>query len=253
MAEAAADARVHLRPHVKTHKIGTIARMQLAAGATGVQVAKLGEALAMLEFGVADILVAYPIVGPEKLSRLAEIAGRARVSVSLDSIEAAQGISEAVAAAGVSVRMLVEIDTGLRRIGVQPGAEAVGLAERIAELPGVDLAGVLTHEGHIYTAATDRAHLEALTREACRLAVETAEAIRARGLPAAVVSVGSSATARPAMRVPGVTEVRPGTYVFNDLTQVGLGAASLADVAAAVVATVVSRPAADRAILDGGT
>jgi D-serine deaminase-like pyridoxal phosphate-dependent protein len=253
MARAAADAGVRLRPHIKTHKIGAIARMQLAAGATGIQVAKLGEALAMVEFGIADILVAYPVVGPEKVRRLAEIARRARVSVSLDSIEAAQGISAAVRAAGARVRMLVEIDTGLKRIGVQPGEEAVALAERIARLPGVELAGVLTHEGHIYTAATDRAHLERLTREACGMAVETAAAIRDRGLPAPVVSVGSSGTAAPAMRVPGVTEVRPGTYVFNDLTQVGLGAASMADVAAAVVVTVVSRPAADRAVLDGGT
>lgn len=253
MAQAAADAGVKLRPHIKTHKMGAIARMQLAAGATGVQVAKLGEALVMLEFGVTDILVGYPIVGPEKVARLADMARSAHVTVSLDSFEVARGISGAVSAAGASVRMLVEIDTGLRRIGVPPGPEAVRLAEQIAELPGVELAGVLTHEGHIYTAASDRADLERMTREACRLVVETAEAMRARGLPVPVVSVGSSATARPAMLVPGVTEVRPGTYVFNDLTQIGLGSATLADIAAVVVVTVVSRPSVDRAILDGGT
>ena len=155
-------------------------------------------------------------------------------------------------AQGTSCRLLVEIDTGLHRIGVQP-SEALALARQIARLPAVELVGVLTHEGHIYTAAANVAEMEQMTHEACRVVLDVAAQMRASGIAAPVVSVGSSGTARFGMAVPGITEVRPGTYVFNDLTQVELGAARESDVAACIVATVVSRPAADRAVIDAGT
>jgi len=252
MADRAAAAGVVLRPHTKTHKMPEIAAMQLEAGAIGLQVAKLGEAEVMAAAGFRDIMVGYPIVGPEKLERLAALARQARMSVSLDSIEAADGISRAVARRGATIRILVEIDTGLRRIGVLP-SDAIGLAERVSSLPGVEFGGFLTHEGHVYTAAADMAEFERLTREACRVVVEIAEQARRRGMAVPVVSVGASATARFDMTVPGVTEVRPGTYVFNDLTQMELGAAQEQDVAACVIATVVSRPTDDRAVIDAGT
>jgi D-serine deaminase-like pyridoxal phosphate-dependent protein len=252
MAGLAAAAGVGLRPHTKTHKMPQIARMAIDAGAVGVQVAKLGEAEVFADAGFDDILVAYPIVGEVKLRRLAELARRARVTVSMDSLEVAEGISRAMVAQGTSCRLLVEIDTGLHRIGVQP-SEALGLARQIARLPAVDLVGVLTHEGHIYTAAASVAEMELMTHEACRVVLDVAAQMRASGIDAPVVSVGSSGTARFGMAVPGITEVRPGTYVFNDLTQVELGAARESDVAACIVATVVSRPAADRAVIDAGT
>ncbi len=252
MAGRAAAAGVALRPHVKTHKMPQVARMAAEAGAVGVQVAKLGEAEVMADAGFDDILVAYPIVGEAKLLRLAALARRTQITVSLDSATVAEGISRAMVDHGTSCRLLVEVDTGLHRIGVQP-SEALALARVIARLPAVELAGVLTHEGHIYTAAGDVAEMERMTREACRTVLDVAGQIRAAGLAAPVVSVGSSGTARFGMAVPGITEVRPGTYVFNDLTQVELGAARESDIAACVVATVVSRPAADRAVIDAGT
>ena len=252
MADRAAAAGVALRPHVKTHKMPQIARLAVEAGAVGVQVAKLGEAEVMADVGFDDILVAYPIVGTVKLDRLTALAGRARVTVSLDSLVAARGISQAMHDRGTTCRLLVEVDTGLHRIGVQP-SEALALGRQIAELPSVELAGVLTHEGHIYTAAANVVEMERMTQDACRTVLEIAAQMRASGLPAPVVSVGSSGTARFGMAVPGITEVRPGTYVFNDLTQVELGAAQESDIAACVVATVVSRPAADRAVIDAGT
>jgi D-serine deaminase-like pyridoxal phosphate-dependent protein len=153
---------------------------------------------------------------------------------------------------GTSCRLLVEVDTGLHRIGVQP-SEALALAQAIDRLPAVELVGVLTHEGHIYTAAGDVAEMERMTQDACRAVLDVADRMRADGLAAPVVSVGSSGTARFGMAVPGITEVRPGTYVFNDLTQVQLGAAGEPDIAACVVATVVSRPAAEWAVIDAGT
>jgi D-serine deaminase-like pyridoxal phosphate-dependent protein len=252
MAGLAAAAGVGLRPHVKTHKMPQIARMAADAGAVGVQVAKLGEAEVMADAGFDDILVAYPIVGEVKLRRLAALARRARITVSLDSLVVAEGISRTMVEQGTVCRMLVEVDTGLHRIGVQP-SEALALARAIARLPAVELVGVLTHEGHIYTAAGSVAEMERMTHEACRTVLDVAAQMRANGIPAPVVSVGSSGTARFGMAVPGITEVRPGTYVFNDLTQVELGAAREADIAACVVATIVSRPAADRAVIDAGT
>jgi D-serine deaminase-like pyridoxal phosphate-dependent protein len=253
VARAAAAAGVALRPHVKTHKLPEVARMQLEAGAVGIQVAKLGEAEVMIDSGIDDVLIGYPIVGQLKVERLMSLAERASVTVSLDALAVAEPIAAAAAARGISIGLLVELDTGLSRIGVAPGPDAVELAERVAELDGVELIGVLTHEGHAYARAQSPEDLERLTRDACERTVATAEAIRARGIPAPVVSVGSSGTFRFAIEVSGVTEVRPGTYVFNDLTQVALGAATETDLAAVVAATVVSGPRDCEVVLDAGS
>jgi D-serine deaminase-like pyridoxal phosphate-dependent protein len=253
---AAATAReqgVAVRPHTKTHKLPRIAHMQLEAGAIGVQVAKLGEAEVMADAGIGDILVGYPIVGEQKLARLADLAARVSVSATVDSDEVVAGISRVARERGLTIPVLVELDTGLRRLGHLPGPAAADFAERVAALPGIELRGVFTHEGHVYTQARDDAERERLTQEACRATVETAEEIRGRGLSAPVVSVGSAGTFRFAVRCPGVTEVRPGTYVFNDRSQIAQGAATAADVAAFVVTTVVSRPVPDRIVVDAGT
>ena len=252
-AATARDLGVDLRPHTKTHKLPQIALMQLEAGAVGVQVAKLGEAEVMADAGIDNILVGYPIVGAQKLARLADLAERVSVSVTVDSDEVAAGIARVAGERGLTIPLLVELDTGLRRLGLLPDRAAADFAERIAALPGVVLAGVFTHEGHVYTQGRDDSERERLTQEACRAAVETAEAIRSRGLSAPVVSVGSAGTFRFAVRCPGVTEVRPGTYVFNDRSQIAQGAAAAADVAAFVVATVVGRPVPDRIVIDAGT
>jgi D-serine deaminase-like pyridoxal phosphate-dependent protein len=252
-ATQAREAGVALRPHTKTHKLPQIARLQLGAGAVGVQVAKLGEAEVMAGAGIGDILVGYPLVGEQKLERLAELARRASVTVTVDSEEVALGISRLATARGITIPALLELDTGLHRLGVLPGSDAVRLAERVAALEGIALGGVFTHEGHVYTQARDPAERERLTLDACSAAVETAAEIRGRGIPANVVSVGSAATFRYAIRCPGVTEVRPGTYVFNDRSQLAQGAAGPADLAAFVIATVVARPARDRIVVDAGS
>jgi D-serine deaminase-like pyridoxal phosphate-dependent protein len=252
-ATQAREAGVALRPHTKTHNLPQIARLQLGAGAVGVQVAKLGEAEVMAGAGIGDILVGYPLVGEQKLERLAELARRASVTVTVDSEEVALGISRLATARGITIPALLELDTGLHRLGVLPGSDAVRLAERVVALEGIALGGVFTHEGHVYTQARDPAERERLTLDACSAAVETAAEIRGRGIPANVVSVGSAATFRYAIRCPGVTEVRPGTYVFNDRSQLAQGAAGPADLAAFVIATVVARPARDRIVVDAGS
>jgi D-serine deaminase-like pyridoxal phosphate-dependent protein len=256
IARAAAMAReagVTVRPHIKTHKQPRIAQLQVEAGAVGVQVAKLGEAEVMADAGIADILVGYPIVGAQKLGRLADLAERVSISVTIDSGEVAAGISRVASERGLVIRALLELDTGMHRLGVVPGPAAFDLAERIAALPGIELAGVFTHEGHVYTQGRDVQEKERLTLESCKAAVETAEEIRGRGVAAPVVSVGSAGTFRFAIRCPGVTEVRPGTYVFNDRSQLAQGAATDADLAAFVIATVVARPAPDRLVVDSGS
>jgi D-serine deaminase-like pyridoxal phosphate-dependent protein len=253
VAEQARAAGVTLRPHTKTHKLPQIARLQLEAGAVGVQVAKLGEAEVMADAGISDILVGYPLVGDRKLERLADLAGRVSVSVTVDSEEVALGVARVARAHGLTIPVLLELDTGLHRLGVLPGPDAVDPAERMAALDGIELVGVFTHEGHVYTQARDAAEQERMTLEACSAAVDTARELRDRGIGAHVVSVGSAATFRYAIRCPGVTEVRPGTYVFNDRSQLAQGAAGPDDLAAFVVTTVVARPAANRIVIDAGT
>jgi D-serine deaminase-like pyridoxal phosphate-dependent protein len=253
VAEQARAAGVTLRPHTKTHKLPQIARLQLEAGAVGVQVAKLGEAEVMADAGIEDILVGYPLVGDRKLERLADLAGRVSVSVTVDSEEVALGVARVARSRGLTLPALLELDTGMHRLGVLPGPAAAELAERVAALDGIELVGVFTHEGHVYTQARDAAEQERMTLEACSAAVDTACDLRDRGIAAQVVSVGSAATFRFAIRCPGVTEVRPGTYVFNDRSQLAQGAAGPSDLAAFIVATVVARPAPDRIVIDAGT
>jgi D-serine deaminase-like pyridoxal phosphate-dependent protein len=242
-ARLAAHAGIRLRPHAKTHKMIEVARLQLEAGATGLQVAKLGEAEVFAEAGVDDLFVGYPLVGMRKLERLRELD--ADVTVAVDSLEVARALADS----GRPLRVLIEVDTGLHRTGLPPGRPCVELALELQRLPNLELVGVFTHEGQIYSAAeqAQAAH------DAFDALVETAEEIRAQGIALPVVSAGSTGGFRYALEHPGITEVRPGTYVFNDASQVAQGSATWDDVAAYVVATVVARPAADRVVVDAGS
>jgi D-serine deaminase-like pyridoxal phosphate-dependent protein len=254
-AAAAAEHGVALRPHIKTHKLPPIAALQIEAGAVGIQVAKLGEAEVFAAAGIADIFVGYPLVGARKIARLIELleTTSARISVAADALEVAIPIARAAALAGLDVPVVIEVDTGLRRLGVQPGRATLELASQLVDLDGIHVAGLFTHEGHVYTQARSMADKRAMTRAACAAVTETADLIRASGIPVATVSVGSSGTFRFAVECPDITEVRPGTYVFNDLSQLLQGAATPDDLAAFVVATVVGRPEATRAVIDAGS
>ncbi|MFN8523844.1 MAG: alanine racemase [Chloroflexota bacterium] len=251
MAAHAARHGVNLRPHGKTHKTREIAQLQLDEGASGLTLARLGELEAMLLPDLRDVLIAFPLVGADKLERLVKISRDRRVLVSLDHLDVASGISDAAAAAGTRVPVLLEIDTGGGRCGVLP-ERAAALAQATDALPGLELAGIMTHEGHAY-AAENRADLRARSLEAGTLMVQTATRLRANGHDMRIVSVGSTPSALDIAEVQGITEIRPGTYVFQDFNQVRLGVASLDDCAARVLATVVARPAPDRAVIDAGT
>jgi len=252
MAAFAASVGVAIRPHMKTHKTPQIARLQLAAGAIGATCAKLGEAETMVDLGgVEDVLLAYPVVGAPKERRLLELMERAHVTVALDSLVAGEALARAMSAAERVLDVYVEVNTGQDRAGARAGEEATALALALARLPGLRVVGVLTHEGH--AGASLPGAIEAAALAAGRALVETAAAIRAHGLELPHVSVGSTPSSAFTPTVPGVTEMRPGTYVFNDNSVFRHGQLGPERCAARIAATVVSRPSADRAILDSGS
>jgi D-serine deaminase-like pyridoxal phosphate-dependent protein len=251
MAARAREAGVRLRPHAKTHKCPEIGRLQRAAGAWGLSLAKVGEAEVFVAAGCDDVFVAYPVVGEDKGRRLLALSDRARLAVGVDSVEGARTLAEPFHAAGRTLDVLLKVDVGYGRVGVPP-ERAADVARRVDGLPGLRLRGLFTHAGHAYLAETREAVDDVARLEAERL-VATAEELRAAGLAIEEVSVGSTPTAARAMRAAGVTECRPGNYVFHDASQVGLGTCGLEDCALTVVATVVSVPASDRAVVDAGS
>ena len=242
---------VNMRPHIKTHKTPQIALLQIAAGAIGITCAKLGEAEVMAAAGVDDILIAYPIVGPEKMKRLVTLLDKARVIVALDSIEAAHLLSDAVSSAERMLDVYVEVDTGQHRAGVLAGKDAVQLGLELARMPGLNVVGVMSHEGHTHTVKADQ--IEAAARDAGERLVETAELLRLEGVDVREVSVGSTPSSHFTPSISGITEMRPGTYVFRDTTGFFYGRYGPDRCAARILATVVSHPAPDRMIVDAGS
>jgi D-serine deaminase-like pyridoxal phosphate-dependent protein len=251
MAERARTAGVKLRPHAKTHKVLEIARLQRSAGAAGLAVAKTSEAEVFADAGFDDLFVAFPVVGTDKGRRLLALADRVRLAVGVDSVEGARTLAEPFHAASRTLDVMLKIDVGLHRVGVAP-ATAGDYARRIADLPGLRLRGVFTHAGHSYAGETAGAVADVGRAEGETLA-GVAKALDRDGFGPLEVSVGSTPTARHAMKVAGVTECRPGNYVYNDASQVSLGVCGLDDCAMTVVATVVSVPAPGRAVLDAGS
>lgn len=251
MAALAGRHSLALRPHAKTHKSLAIAERQMAAGARGLTVAKLGEAETFAAEGFNDIFVANQLVTDAKLDRAARlIRDGARLTFGVDSAEGVSTAARVARRCGVTFTLLIEIDSGLHRCGVAPPA-AVELAQALDDEPGVAFAGVFTHAGHAYAARFTQ-DLERAAEEEAGAVVEAAQAIGRIGLEAEVVSVGSTPTAERVAAQPGITELRPGNYVFYDGMQVSLGVAGSADCSLSVAATVISRPAPDRAVIDAG-
>jgi len=251
MAALARAAAVRLRPHAKTHKCPEIGRLQRAAGAWGLSLATVGEAEVFVDAGFDDVFLAYPVVGEDKGRRLLALADRARIAVGVDSVAGARTLAEPFRAASRTLDVMLKVDVGYWRVGVPP-ERALEVATQVAGLPGLRLRGVFTHAGHGYL-AEDRRALEEIARQEGERLVAAASLLRDAGLPLEEVSVGSTPTAAVAMGVGGVSECRPGNYVFHDASQVELGTCGLEDCALTVVATVVSVPAPDRAVLDAGS
>jgi D-serine deaminase-like pyridoxal phosphate-dependent protein len=240
---------LQLRPHVKTHKAPRIAADQLRLGAAGLTVATVREAEVMSEV-TNDLLLAYPLAQTTALRRFTNIAPSVRLAAALDSREAAARLNAAAAEIGRTVHVLVELDVGMRRTGVADAAAAVALAAVVAEQPALRYDGLAFYPGNVRqpTPAQGPA-MAAVSRH-----VETAvEALARAGHPATVVSGGSTPAAWRMHEVPGLTEVRPGTYVYNDRVTAAVGACEWDACAFSVLATVVSTSVAGQAVIDAGT
>ena len=241
-----------LRPHVKTHKTPIIAHKQIAAGAIGVTCAKLGEAEAVIHAGIRDVLIANQIVGAQKIARLINLAKHSDIMVAVDNAQNVQAISEAASAKEANVRMLVEVNIGMDRCGVEPGEPALALAELIRKSPNVEFAGLMGYEGHT-VAKPDKSERNAAAREAMQILLDAKHYLEKRGVAVPIMSGGGTGTFNITGSIPEMTEVQAGSYVLMDSTYRNVqGVGDHFDCALSVLATVVSRPAPDRIIVDTG-
>ena len=237
------------RPHIKTHKSTTLARIQLEAGARGLTVATLREAEVMASL-TDDILLAYPQVGDAKLRRLVELPDSLDLKVALDSLEVLEPMADIFRSAGRTVGVLVEQDVGMGRVGVQTAEAVVDLARRAVELAGVDFRGILFYPGHIRMQEGGQG--EPIAAVADRVA-RTLDALRFHGLEAGIVSGGSTPTLWRSHEMPGLTEIRSGSCIYFDREALDVGVARPEDLAYTVLATVVSTAVPGHAVVDAGS
>ena len=236
------DIGIKLRPHIKTHKIPALAKLQIKAGATGITAQKISEAEAIIsEGGVDDILITYNIIGEKKLNALLNLAKKVKVSVVADSSFCVQGLSKTFKGAQEPLSVLVECDTGANRCGVTSPNLASELAELINRSPGLIFGGLMT-----YPPSSRSQKINNFLTDAKKL-------IEAKNIPVNTVSVGGSPDMWKVQDIPVATEYRIGTYIFNDRSLVEKEICSEDRVALTVLATVVSTPTKNRAIIDAGS
>jgi D-serine deaminase-like pyridoxal phosphate-dependent protein len=249
MAAFFADGPCRLRPHFKAHKTPEIARRQLAAGScTGLTCATVGEAEIVSGF-CDDLLLANEVIAAVKCARVAALARKVRITVAVDSVEGLEALSRAASDAGAHVGVLVDLNVGQGRCGVEPGEAALMLARRAARSSGIELRGVMGYEGHLQP-IRDRAERESRTREAMSGLVATAAMIRDAGLPCEVVSAGGTGTYDISGRIEGITEIQAGSYALMDTDYGGVGVPF--EPAFWLLGTVVSRPTRERCVADCG-
>jgi len=245
---------LQVRPHTKTHKSVQIAKMQLEAGAVGLSVAKAGEAEAMVQafsFNQGDMLVAFPALDASRTSRLAKLARFTTIRVAVDSSKAADALEYAAATAHTTIGILVDVDCGFHRTGVQSPQEAVKLALYIEQKTSLRLDGLFLFPGHLMCVTSEqRTHL---LKRIQQYLEDIIELWRKQGLEATIISGGSTPTAYQSHKVPALTEIRPGTYVFNDMNTVYGGFCDINDCAAQVICTVVSNAVSEKFVIDAGS
>ncbi|WP_108396116.1 D-TA family PLP-dependent enzyme [Devosia submarina] len=230
-----------LRPHIKTHKLPRFAKRAMELGAVGITVQKLGEAETMADAGITEIFLPYNIIGPAKLKRLRALADRVNISVTADSAETVDGLSSTFADSAKPLTVLVECDTGMGRCGVQTPETALALAHKISQSPGLLFGGLMTYP------AAGQVEANQSWLAAAR------EKLTVAGLASPIISNGGTPDLWRAHEVTAATEHRPGTYIYMDRFQVGKGVGEWTDCALTVLATVVSRPTENRAIIDAGS
>ena len=245
------ECGVALRPHIKTHKTIEIARMQQAAGAQGITSAKLSEAECFVDAGWHDVFVAYPIIGIDKCRHAARLAKNCRLIVAVDSLIGVSQLASVAADAQVVIYVRVEVDSGLHRCGVPPD-DVLQIVQAIQAAQYLSFDGLFTYRGAWFASANGRSPAE-LGREEGELLVQVANFVRQTGVAVDSISVGSTPTGMDAATVPGVTEIRPGTYVFGDDMQIYAQSCTPSQVALSILCTVVSRPDAHTATIDAGS
>jgi D-serine deaminase-like pyridoxal phosphate-dependent protein len=250
MARFAARERFKLRPHIKTHKSLAMAKRQMSAGAAGICTATVSEAEEMARGGIDDILIAYPLIGVSKFRRLAAVFDLAKITLAADSVAVIETYAEFAESIGRKIPVLLEIDTGMHRVGVAPEC-APQLVRLISQKPTLDFAGIMTHAGqtHDFTSLMD---ITAVARSEARIMGQVREDIERASIEVRSVSAGSSITAPYLRQTDGITEIRPGTYIYNDLRTLGLFACTPDNLAVTALATIVSLDA-DRITLHAGS
>jgi len=249
--EKANSAGVKLRPHVKTHRTPALAKKQIKLGAKGITVAKLGEAEVMAKENIDDIFIANEIVGKIKIERLCKLNRQIRLATGIDSPIQAKALSEKFAREDKPIEILIDVDTGDARTGIQPGQSALELANLIIQLPGLKLRGIFTHDGHSYR-AKDIFEVKQVFKKSQEEMLQTANTLRLAGIQLEEISVGSTPSFLVADILSGITEIRPGTYIFLDAAQGNL-LRSYERCALTVLTTITNRPTPQRVVVDAGT
>lgn len=246
------DAGIEHWPHIKTHKSVELARKQLELGAKGITCAKLSEAEVMAEAGIQAILIAYPIIGEENLHRLGKLAEKIHIRTTVDSLSVAKGLSRIGESIGKKIEVLIEIDGGSHRGGVQPGHATLEFAQEIVNLPGIHLVGVFTYVGQIYGCNTEEEIRHETQREA-QILLDAQEQLLANGIKVTVTSGGSTVSSYHAEELEGISEARAGNYIFGDMNAIHVGVYTEKDCAMKISSTVVSTPLPGYATIDAGT
>jgi len=250
MANYFSKAKASLRPHAKTHKTPIIAHKQLRAGAIGVCCQKLGEAEVMVTAGIDDVLITNQVVDPQKIERLVGLANHGKVTVAVDDLGVARATSEIAIRRGLKQDVVIEVNVGINRCGVEPGKPTREFAGNLLKFRGLNLRGLLGYEGPFFDIA-DFEKRKAAANARNKLLVETKDLLEDAGIDTEIVSAGSTGTYNITGNYPGITEVEAGSYVFMDTTYMkleGLGFES----ALALLTTVISRPTSERAVIDAG-
>jgi len=251
MAQLAEEKQLELWPMIKTHKSAYIVNLQLRHGAKGVLAAKLGEAEKMVEAGVEKVILAYPIIGEEKLNRLVKLTKKAEVYCSFDNLDAAKLLNQKAMEENLTFNCLIIIDSGLKRLGI--AVEELGeLYKQLKELKGINIVGVATHGGHVY-GAVDREGVFKAAKEELEAIQKASELLESFGLELKFSAIGSTPTIKAIEDYKGIKQIRPGNYVFYDAVQVALGVVPADRCALSVLSTVLSVPEVGRAVMDAGS
>jgi D-serine deaminase-like pyridoxal phosphate-dependent protein len=249
MAAFFAPLPARLRPHAKTHRAPAVARLQVAAGACGITCAKVGMAEAMVAGGIDDVYIANQVVAPQAIARLCDLAQRATVTVAVDQTRNVADLSAAALAAGVRLNVVIELDAGMGRCGVQPGQPSLDLARAVASAPGLSFAGLHAYEGHVVQ-DEDATKRKVETEAMLARTMATRDLLERYGLAVTTVTCGGTGTYAISGVYPGVTEHQAGSYVYMDpgyqekIPVFGL--------AFSLLCTVVSRPTPEKVVTDGG-